>query len=247
MLEILVALMVKIFYFLRLMRNFGTVADNVAKIQHDINRSLERSGREGTAVTIVAVTKTFPAEAVLAAISAGLSDVGENRVQETVSKKPEVNAACKWHLIGHLQKNKINKALELYDMIQSVDSCELAEAINARAAAPVDILLQVDSSGEETKFGFDPDELQDTATRIAHFEKIHILGLMTIGPLTDDKGAIRRSFMLTRSLFESLQDASIPNCEMKYLSMGMSDDYMIAVEEGSNMVRIGSAIFGGRG
>jgi pyridoxal phosphate enzyme (YggS family) len=131
-------------------------------------------------------------------------------------------------------------------MIQSVDSTDLAEAIHARAAAPVDVLLQVDSSGEETKFGLDPTELVAAARMIGQLDRIRIRGLMTIGPMTDDDTRIRHSFRLVRSQFEELRDMSIPNCAMEILSMGMSGDYEIAIEEGSNMIRVGTAIFGER-
>jgi pyridoxal phosphate enzyme (YggS family) len=229
------------------MAAYNDLGSNVARIRSDINNSLKRSGGAGGNVVLVAVTKTLPPEAVEAAVRVGITDVGENRVQETVSKKPEVTTDCRWHLIGHLQKNKISKAIQLYDMIQSIDSYELAAAIDARAEKPVDILLQVDSSGEETKFGISPDDLTMIAERIARLEKLRIRGLMTIGPMTDDRQRIRHSFRATKSLFDRLNDARIPNCSMEFLSMGMSGDYMIAVEEGSNMVRIGTALFGKRG
>ena len=222
------------------------VRENVARMRREIDESLERSGRKGDSVAIVAVTKRFPPETINAAVAAGITDIGENRVQETAEKKPKVDVECRWHLIGHLQKNKINKALGLFDMIQSVDSYELADAINTRTDSPVEILLQVDSSGEETKYGLDPEVLVDNVRRICQLEKIHIRGLMTIGPLTDDETRIRHSFRLTRSLFEELRDMSLPNCEMEFLSMGMSGDYKIAIEEGSNMIRVGTVLFGER-
>jgi pyridoxal phosphate enzyme (YggS family) len=225
---------------------FDNVRENVARLRREIDESLERSGRTGDSVAIVAVTKRFPPEAINSAVAAGITDIGENRVQETSEKKPKVDVECRWHLIGHLQKNKINKALGLYDMIQSVDSYELADAINTRTDPPVEIFLQVDSSGEETKYGLDPEMLVDEVRKISMLDKIHIRGLMTIGPLTDDETRIRHSFRLTRSLFEELRDMSLPNCEMKFLSMGMSGDYKIAIEEGSNMIRVGTVIFGER-
>jgi hypothetical protein len=229
------------------MENFADVADNVARIRSDVKESLDKSGRSGEPVTIVAVTKTFPAPAVRAAVEAGLTEMGESRVQETISKKPEVDVDCKWHLIGHLQKNKINKALELYDMIQSVDSFRLAAEIDQRTDKPIDILLQVNSSGEETKFGLEPESLMDTAKRISELSKIKIAGIMTIGPLTDDIRQIRHSFKLTRQLFEDLKSENISGTDIRYLSMGMTHDYKLAIEEGSNMIRVGTAIFGERG
>ncbi len=232
---------------LSFMGTFGDLSENVARIRLDIDRCLEKSGRCGESVKIVAVTKTFPAEAVKAAVRAGITDIGESRVQETADKKPSVGLDCRWHLIGHLQKNKVKKALELYDLIQSVDSYDLSLAIDQRATHPVEVLLQVDSSGERTKFGIDPDRIVEVARRTASLERVRVMGLMTIGPLATDETIVRHSFRLTKSLFDSLSEESIPNCEMRYLSMGMSSDYMIAVEEGSNMVRIGTAIFGSRG
>jgi pyridoxal phosphate enzyme (YggS family) len=229
------------------MAPFDQVRENVARLIRDIEESLETAGLAGNAVRILAVTKTFPPEAVIAAVSAGITDIGENRVQETTAKKPKVNVDCRWHLIGHLQKNKINKALALYDMIQSVDSYSLAEAINARATSPVEVLLQVDSSGEETKYGFHPDEVEDAVGRISELGRLCVRGLMTIGPMTDDETRIRHSFRMTRTLYADLHDMGLPNCEMELLSMGMSNDYKIAIEEGSNMIRVGTAIFGARG
>jgi pyridoxal phosphate enzyme (YggS family) len=229
------------------MAAFADVQDNVARIKRDIDESLDKSGRKGASVAIIAVTKTLPADAVTAVVAAGITDIGESRVKETAEKKPSVTVSCKWHLIGHLQKNKVNKALDLYDMLHSVDSYELAEAIDARAQSPVDILVQVNSSGEETKFGLDPELVTDVIRRIGGLKKIMVRGLMTIGPLTDDETQIRHSFRMTRSLFDDLKGLDLPNCRMEYLSMGMSGDYRIAVEEGSNMVRIGTALFGKRG
>ncbi len=228
------------------MEDFADVADNVARIRSDIEESLDRCGRSGETVTIVAVTKTFPASAVQAAADAGLTDIGESRIQETASKRPKIDVNCKWHLIGHLQKNKINKALDLYDMIQSADSFRIAAEIDQRADRPIEILLQVNSSGEETKFGLEPESVIETAKRIADLDKIRLMGIMTIGPLTGDNRQIRHSFKLTRQLYDELQAANIPGTDIRHLSMGMTHDYKLAIEEGSNMIRVGTAIFGER-
>jgi len=228
------------------MAEYDELMENVARIRRDIDECLEKVGRTGSSVTIIAVTKKFPAEAVDAAVAAGLTDIGESRVQETATKKPAVKGSCRWHLIGHLQKNKIGKAIELYDMIQSVDSYELAEAINAKAKTPVDILLQVDSSGEETKFGIDPGDVMQMVAKIGKLNNLRIRGLMTIGPLTEDETRIRHSFRLTKALFDRVKENALSDVDISYLSMGMSGDYQIAVEEGSNMVRIGTSLFGSR-
>jgi pyridoxal phosphate enzyme (YggS family) len=229
--------------FLGFMAAYDELAKNVARMRSDIDESLAKAGRSGASVTIVAVTKRFPAAAIEAAVAVGLTDIGESRVQETAAKKPEVLAECKWHLIGHLQKNKIGKALELYDMIQSVDSYELAEAIDSRASESVEILLQVDSSGEETKFGIAPDDVLQVASDIAKLSNVRVRGLMTIGPLTEDETRIRHSFRLTKALYNELKETSE---DIIYLSMGMSGDYRIAIEEGSNMIRVGTSLFGPR-
>jgi pyridoxal phosphate enzyme (YggS family) len=229
------------------MAAFDDLTERVARLRSDIEECRARSESSRDSVVIVAVSKQFPPQAVDAAVRAGIADIGENRVQETAAKKPEVTVGCMWHLIGHLQKNKVAKALELYDMIQSVDSVGLAEVISRKSLRPVDILLQVNSTGEETKYGLTPDSFIRAAGQISRLPNLRIKGVMTIGPLTDDERRIERSFRLTRSLYESLDREGFPNCDIEFLSMGMSGDYRMAIREGSNMVRIGTAIFGRRG
>ena len=212
---------------------------NVAAVRERIAAAGARAGRQPDEVTLVAVSKTFPAEAVEAAIAAGITDVGENRVQEARDKKPLVHGSGRWHLIGHLQSNKAKDAVKLFDMIETVDSIELAEKV-ARAAEGQgkrqEVLLQINIGREEQKSGADPGEAAAVAKAIASMDSLLLRGLMTIPP--DDEQP-RRWFHAMCALRDGLG--------LKELSMGMSEDYEIAIEEGSTIVRVGRAIFGSRG
>jgi pyridoxal phosphate enzyme (YggS family) len=225
------------------------LAGRAAEVRERIERARERAGRSEP-VTLVAVTKTHPPEVVRAAIAAGIGDVGENRVQELEEKVAEVGReAVRWHLIGHLQRNKAAKAVALADLVHSLDSVRLAEALSAQAArlgATVRALAQVNASGEETKGGFEPPELVDALGKIGELPGIRVEGLMTMAPFTDDEAVLRRTFRRTREL---LDDAArqVPALAGRQLSMGMSNDYEIAVEEGATLVRVGSVLFGERG
>ena len=228
------------------------LAGRVAAVRERIERARERSGR-GHAVTLVAVTKTHPAGVVRAAIAAGVTDVGENRVQELAAKVDEVGReAVRWHLIGHLQRNKARQALPLFDLLHSLDSLRLAEALSAEAVkqgATVRALVQVNASGEETKGGLGldrPDEAVETIGRIVELPGLVVEGLMTMAPFTDDAAVIRRTFRETRGVFDRAA-REVRDFRALHLSMGMSNDFEIAVEEGATLVRVGSSIFGERG
>jgi PLP dependent protein len=228
------------------------LAGRVAAVRERIERARERSGR-GPAVTLVAVTKTHPPEVVRAAIAAGVTDVGENRVQELAAKVEGVGrGAVRWHLIGHLQRNKARAALPLFDLLHSLDSLRLAEALSAEAVrqgTTVRALVQVNASGEETKGGFAldrADEAIEAIGKIVEMPGLVVEGLMTMAPFTDDVGVIRRTFRETRGVFERAA-AEVPGFRPLHLSMGMSNDFEIAVEEGATLVRVGSSIFGERG
>jgi pyridoxal phosphate enzyme (YggS family) len=223
------------------------IAANLARLREGIDRALEKAGRNGVNIVLVAVTKTHPAEYIDAAIKSGITDIGENRVQEFESKRPRIKGQARWHLIGHLQKNKINKALTLFDLIQSIDSFELAREISKRAEKDIEVLVQVNSSGEESKYGFEPDEAKEETLRIAELEHIRVKGLMTIGPFVDDEIMVRKSFVPVKEIFDDLKQCETDNVKMNYLSMGMSNDYAWAIAEGANMIRVGSLIFGPRG
>jgi hypothetical protein len=228
------------------MTSVAEIAKRLEQVNQKIARALENSGRAGDPVTLVTVSKTFPAENLSAAISAGASDIGESKVQEFEEKKPEVEGNARWHLIGHLQRNKVKKALPLFDMIQSVDSYKLAKEIDKRAEKPFQVLIQVNCSGEDSKFGLPLADAQDEILKMAELPKLDIRGIMTIGPLTDDESRIRASYSATRELFESMKQYQQENLKMEILSMGMSGDFELAIAEGATMVRVGSAVFGPR-
>jgi PLP dependent protein len=222
---------------------------NVPQVRERMARALERSGRPRE-VRIVAVTKGHPADAVRAAAAAGLRDVGENRVQELDAKRSELedDAGVTWHLIGHLQRNKARRAVQIFDRIHSIDSLRLARELSAeavRAGIEVRGLVQVNVSGEETKGGFDADRAVDEIGQVAALPSIRCEGLMTMAPFTDDARVVRATFAGARTLLErcTREGAALHGGE---LSMGMSGDFEIAVEEGSTMLRLGTILFGER-
>jgi hypothetical protein len=200
-------------------------------------------------VSLVAVTKTVPPEMIQEAVDAGVAILGENRVQEAEAKMDAVTGGPSWHMVGHLQRNKVKKAVMMFDMIQAVDSAGLAEEIDRRSAQAgrtLDVLVEVNTSGEATKFGVEPDRALDLVAGIANLEHVRVKGLMTIGTFTGDEAVVRGCFQRLRKLAEEISASGIDGAEMQLLSMGMTSDFEIAIEEGSNMVRIGTAIFGPR-
>jgi hypothetical protein len=229
------------------MRTESTI-ENVARARERIAAALERSGRSGEDVTIVGVTKTFGPERVEELVRAGITDVGENRVQEFLDKKSRVSLPCRWHLVGTLQRNKAAKVIGEVHLIHSLDGLKLAETLSRLAAdrgITVRALVQVNTSGEETKHGLKPEELIDTLARIVRLPNLLVNGLMTIGPLTDDPAERRRSFFSLRNLRGRAEDEL--GIELPELSMGMSDDFEEAVEEGATIVRLGRVLLGDRG
>ncbi len=230
------------------------IRTRVETVRQRIAAACERVGRRPTEVTLVAVTKTVPTEAIQSAFAAGVRCFGENRVQEAAAKiSPdlfrEFKAAPQWHLVGHLQTNKVKKALELFHVIQSVDSLRLAEALQRQAEmAPktIEIFIEVNTSGEASKFGVPPAQTLLLAHNISALPNLQLTGLMTIGALTEDQAAIRRCFRQLRELQREIAAAKFPGVNMRHLSMGMTDDFELAIEEGSTLVRVGRAIFGAR-
>ena len=223
---------------------FPELESRVAEVRARIKLAVERGGR-GQSVTIVAVTKTHGPDAVVAASKAGLIDVGENKIQEAVAKMGEVSVPVRWHLIGHLQRNKV-KWLDRFALFHALDSARLADAVNAFAVErgkAMDVLVQVNVAGESTKGGFSPRELDQQAKTLATLEGLNVRGVMTMAPLGADEPELRRTFAGARDALETLQNAGH---SAKELSMGMSDDYEIAVEEGATMVRLGTTLFGAR-
>jgi len=228
----------------------SSVKENIEKVRERVARAAEKAGRDAGRITIVAVSKRFGPEKVVEAIEAGIEDIGENRVQEFLEKSAKVALPCRWHLIGHLQTNKVKRIIDRFVMIHSVDSVHLAERMDRAAEAAhsgFDILLEVNTSGEESKYGFDPAEVEEAVHSIAQFPHVHLKGLMTVGPLTDDVRRIAESFARLRTLRDDIARNQIEGVSMEHLSMGMTDDFEIAVAEGSTILRIGRAIFGERG
>ena len=216
------------------------------QVKERIARAAERSGRAPEAITLIAVTKTVTTPVVREAFEAGLRNIGENRVQEILRKHSELaDLPIRWHFIGHLQTNKVRQVLPVASMIHSVDSPRLASRIHNLAAdhGSVDVLLQVNTSSEETKFGVAPSDLPELIAATRGLDRLRIRGLMTLGPLTEDEDAIRGSFRMLRESL-SLLRRTVPDAAV--LSMGMTSDYEIAIEEGATHVRIGTALFGAR-
>ncbi|MEO0205165.1 MAG: YggS family pyridoxal phosphate-dependent enzyme [candidate division WOR-3 bacterium] len=223
------------------------IRDNIVRVKERIQNAASRVNRHPEEITLVAVTKTVPPEVIKQAIDCGIEIIGENRVQEAKEKFPIIGNCVKWHMVGHLQTNKVKDALKIFSLIHSLDSTKLAEEINRRATSAIDCLIEVNTSQEPTKFGIKPDNLFAFYESLKDFEKIRIKGLMTIGPgwAVTDPEASRNSFRLLHDLRDELAQAF--DQEFPILSMGMTSDFEIAIEEGSNMIRIGTAIFGPRG
>lgn len=232
------------------------IRSRIEAVRRRITAACERAGRDPAEVTLVAVTKTVAPAAIEAAYLAGVNCFGENRVQEAAAKiSPnflqelgDERPRLQWHLIGHLQTNKAKKALELFQVIQSVDSLHLAKVLQQHAAARqtnVEVFIEVNTSGEPTKFGVSPDQAIPLVKAVAELPNLQLTGLMTIGALTDDTEKIRGCFRLLRQVQAEIA-AALPQVHLRHLSMGMTDDFELAIEEGSTMVRIGRAIFGER-
>lgn len=225
------------------------ILKNWEKVQKRIAQAAARAGRDSGEITVVAVTKTRTAAEVEAALGCGIRTIGENRVQEAEAKKVQVDVPAQWHLVGHLQTNKARKAVALFDLVQSVDSLRVAKALEAQAGKAcrvLDILVQVNTSGEESKAGVAPQHLQALSRKIAALRHLRIRGLMTIGALSADTEVVRSCFVRLRDLRDRLAAARLERVEMKYLSMGMSGDFELAIAEGANMLRLGSVLFGPR-
>jgi hypothetical protein len=200
-------------------------------------------------VELVAAAKTRTAPEVMEAVAAGVKIIGQNYLQEAEALYPAVGKKARWHFIGHLQKNKVKKAVTLFDMIETVDSAALAEEIDKRCAAMgkvMPVLVEVNSGKEPQKAGVLPEKAEALIKSIARLEHIKVKGLMTMGPRFGDPEESRPYFVTTKKLFERIKALKIPNVEMKYLSMGMTNSYIVALEEGANLVRIGTRIFGER-
>ena len=232
-----------------------SIAENAARIRERIQAAATRAGREAGEITLMAVSKTFPAESIREAYAAGLRTFGENRVQEFAGKASQARSLkdAHFHLIGHLQSNKAAKAVELFEAVDSVDSERLAARLDAaarEAGRTLDALLEVNIGNEAAKSGLSPDlrdqEFQKLLTKIPQLANLRVRGLMCIPPHTADPNGARPYFRKMRELRDQIAALRVPNLEMMALSMGMSHDFEIAIEEGSTCVRLGTAIFGER-
>ena len=222
------------------------IAENLRDVSQIIARSCEKSGRPTSDVSLVCVTKEAPIDAMRDALAAGAQIFGENRVQEAASKFGSFGKDVEWHLIGHLQTNKARDAVRIFSLIHSVDSLRLATEIDkeARKAGKVqDILIQVNTSGEASKFGIKPEDAADLLRDIAKLANVRALGLMTIAPEVEDPETVRPYFRKLRELRDRIRDLRPPTSDFRLLSMGMTNDFEIAIEEGATLVRIGRAIF----
>jgi pyridoxal phosphate enzyme (YggS family) len=222
------------------------------EIYENVKSTAEKFGRSIDDIKVLAVSKTHSADTLMNAIEAGITAFGESYVQEFKEKQEIISVKSKiqpeWHYIGHLQTNKVKYIAQFVSMIHSVDSVHLAEEIQKQAdkhSRNIDILLQVNTSGEASKSGCEPDDLIDIAEQISKFSNLKIRGLMTIGTFSDDEIVIRKEFNLLRDLKEKL-GKRLPELDLKHLSMGMSHDYPIAIQEGATIIRIGTAFFGER-
>src|SRR5258707_5352940 len=231
----------------------GNIAENVATIRERIAQAVRRSGRSPESVTLMAVSKTVEPARIHEAYAAGLRVFGENRVQEFADKSSGLSELkdADWHLIGHLQSNKARKAAELFHGVDSVDSLRLAEKLNQAAAQfgkVLPVLIEINVGGEENKTGMaaDSPELEESLQSAAKLESLQVRGLMTVPPYTEDPEGARKYFRMLRDCRDKIAARKLPQVQMNVLSMGMSHDFEVAIEEGSTCVRVGTAIFGAR-
>ena len=225
------------------------VRENLREVQEKLTAAALRAGRKPEDVLLIAVSKTKPIELMMEAYEAGIRDFGENKVQEILRKAPLMPADVRWHMIGHLQKNKVRQIIGTACLIHSVDTVELAEKIEKEAEKQdldVDILLEVNVAEEETKFGFRLEETEDAVRAIAAFPRVHIRGFMTSAPDTETPEDNRKFFRKLSDLAVDTKSKHLDNVYVSALSMGMTNDYEVAVEEGASMIRVGTAIFGAR-
>lgn len=224
------------------------IKENLEGVRRGISEAAAQSGRAESEIRLIAVTKTYGTDAINEAIDCGVTDIGENRVQEILEKYDRVKPV-RWHLIGHLQKNKVKYIIDKVDMIHSVDSVELAREIDRRAekiGKVQKILIEVNVSGEESKFGVRPEDCGDICLAVSELEHVKICGLMTVAPYTDDENSLKEVFGGLKRISDEIAAKNIDGVSMKELSMGMTNDYRLAVAEGSTAVRVGTGIFGAR-
>ena len=223
--------------------------ENYETVEQKIREACDRCGRERSEVTLIAVSKTKPVSMIQELLPGGTRDFGENKVQELCDKYDQLPKDIRWHMIGHLQRNKVKYLIGKVTMIHSVDSLRLAEEISKESVkkdAQTDILLEINCAGEESKFGIRPKDTLALVRQIAVLPNVHIRGLMTVAPLTQTPEENRVYFQLMKKLSVDIAKKNIDNITMSILSMGMTNDYQVAIEEGATMVRVGTGIFGAR-
>lgn len=223
--------------------------NNLDDIQGKILSACKKSGRNPEEIKLIAVTKTIDTEIINESILKGVTAIGENKVQEITRKFDHIETSVEWHLIGHLQSNKVKYIIDKVDLIHSVDSVKLATEINKRAKGinkKMEILVQVNVADEDSKFGIESKDVKGFVEQLSNLENIEVKGLMTIAPFDVEPENVRMYFRELKTLFDKLSQESLPNVNMKYLSMGMTNDFEIAIEEGANILRIGTGIYGKR-
>ena len=225
------------------------IKEQLEEVRERVNAACLRAGRDPKSVTLIAVSKTKPAQAVQEAYEAGARDFGENKVQEILQKQPALPQDIRWHMIGHLQRNKVHQVIGQAVLIHAVDSLRLAEQIEQEAAKrnlDVDVLLEINVAKEESKYGFFLEDAEEAIRRISALPHVHIRGLMTIAPFVENPEENRGIFQKLYQFSVDINDKNIDNVTMGVLSMGMSGDFEVAIEEGATMVRVGTSIFGAR-
>ncbi len=226
-----------------------SIKENLQIVEKNIQAACDRAGRDRNSVTLIAVSKTKPVSDIRECMECGITVYGENKVQEIRDKTEEIKEPLHWHMIGHLQTNKVKYLPGKVDMIHSVDKISLAEEIEKQAVKNdivMDVLCEVNMAGEDTKFGLTPEETPEFVRTIAKFPHVRVRGLMTIAPYTDDPETNRVYFRGLRELLKSLKEENIEGTQLDTLSMGMTGDYEVAIEEGATFVRVGTGIFGER-
>lgn len=226
------------------------IRENIETIRSRIAEACGKARRDPDEVTLLAVSKTFSSDAIAEAVAAGIVDVGENYVQELLNKKLQLESLpVRWHFIGHLQSNKVKYVAGWIHLVHAVDSIGLASELDKRAKQAgrvIDVLLEVNTTGEKSKFGLRPEATTGFVQSLAAFQNIRIAGLMTIGPFLPDPEGSRPMFRTLRLLKDEVAALNQPNVEMRHLSMGMTGDFEVAIEEGATIIRVGTAIFGKR-
>ena len=226
------------------------IKDNINEVLKNVETAAKRVNRTLDDITVIAVTKTVDSERANEALKSGLNNLGENRVQEFMNKYEKMdNSNINWHIIGHLQTNKVKYIINKVRLVHSLESLSLAEEIDKRSKQHdivTEVLIEMNIGEEESKFGLKKEELFDFIKSIEHLENIRIVGLMTVAPFSENKEDVRWVFKEMKNLYDKVSSMNFKNVKMKYLSMGMTNDYDVAIEEGANIIRIGTAIFGSR-